>query len=82
MNLKKFLHKGLGITMMSKFKGHNLEDSEAYMTGLSYSQKQAFYEGVIGYALLSGIKKDELENTCSSFLYDTDICLNVLENIK
>ncbi len=77
-----FCLKGLGITMMSKFKGQNLQGSEVYVAELSSSQKQAFYEGVIGYALLSGVKKDELRNTCNLFINDTNICQNVLESLK
>jgi hypothetical protein len=77
----QFCLKGLGLTMMSKFKGQNLEGSEIYVASLPPSQKQSFYEGVLGYARLSGISKPKLEVTCNLFKTDTSICLTVLKNI-
>lgn len=73
-----FCLKGLGITMMSKFKGQHLEDSEVYVTQLSYDQKYAFYLGVLGYARLSGVSKSDLETTCSLFKVDSGVCLAAL----
>jgi hypothetical protein len=73
-----FCLKGLGITMMSKFKGQHLEGSEVYVDGLSKNEKRAFYEGVLGYARLSGVSDDELQHTCTLFKNDTDICRAVL----
>lgn len=74
----KFCLKGLGITMMSKFKGQHLEGSEVYMEGLPDEEKHAFYQGVLGYARLSGVPGEELKNTCSLFKNDGDICLAAL----
>ena len=73
-----FCLKGLGITMMSKFKGKHLEGSEVYVDGLTLNDKKAFYQGVMGYAKLSGVEKSDLESSCRSFKNDTDICLAVL----
>ncbi len=74
----QFCLKGLGITMMSKFKGQHLESSEMYVDGLPTEQKRAFYEGVLGYATLSGISNDELTATCALFKTDSAICESVL----
>lgn len=76
----EFCLKGLGITMMSKFKGHHLEGSEVYANGLSVEEKRAFYEGVLGYARLSGVSRTDLESSCASLKNDTHICDIVLEN--
>ncbi len=73
--------KGLGITMMSKFKGKNLEGSEMYVAGLSDPLKYAFYQGVLGYANLSGVKELELQETCSLFKTDGNLCLTVLQEV-
>ena len=73
--------KGLGITMMSKFKGENLEGSEVYVAGLSYPLKYAFYQGVLGYAHLSGVKESELQATCALFKTDGNLCLTVLQEV-
>ena len=75
----EFCLKGLGMTMMSKFKGQNLEGSEKYVAESSPKEKHAFYQGVIGYARLSGIKEVELQKTCSILENDTTICEAVLE---
>lgn len=78
----EFCLKGLGITMMSKFKGQHLEGSEVYVDGLSTEKKRAFYEGVMGYAYLSSLRKSELEHSCNLFKNDTDICLTVVRDIQ
>lgn len=78
----EFCLKGLGITMMSKFKGQHLEGSEIYVNGLAAEKKQAFYEGVMGYARLSGISEVELQNSCNLFKTDADICTAVLRDSK
>jgi hypothetical protein len=68
--------------MMSKFKGQHLEGSEVYVAGLSAEAKQAFYEGVLHYADLSGVHKDVLNATCNLFKTDTNICIAVLNEIN
>lgn len=72
-----FCLKGLGITMMSKFNGQNLEGSELYVTGLAPELRYAFYQGVLGYAQLSGVGEAELKNTCNLFKTDSELCLGV-----
>ena len=79
---KDFCLKGLGITMMSKFKGQHLEKSAAYVADLPSEQRRFFYEGVLGYATLSGVQKSKLEKTCSLFTYDYALCLAVLRQVK
>jgi plastocyanin len=77
----QFCLKGLGITMMSKFKGENLEGSENYVAGLPPEQRNNFYRGVLGYAHLSGVSKEELRTTCSLFVNDSALCFAMLEEI-
>lgn len=77
-----FCLKGLGITMMSKFKGKNMEESEVYVTGLSNEEKSAFYDGVMGYAHLSGLSKSVLVATCGRFQDDRASCLRVVEILE
>lgn len=77
-----FCLKGLGITMMSKFKGQNLEGSEVFVDGLSAEKKRAFYEGVMGYARLSGLGEEKLNNACGLLKTDMEICLGVLKDAK
>jgi plastocyanin len=77
-----FCLKGLGITMMSKFKGQNLEGSEVYVTGLSPQLRYSFYQGVLGYAQLSGVQEQTLQETCELFQTDNSLCLNVLNELK
>jgi plastocyanin len=78
----EFCLKGLGITMMSKFKGQHLERSEIYVEWLPDREKHAFYQGVLGYARLSGVGEKELKNTCALFKNDGDICLAALLESK
>lgn len=73
-----FCLKGVGITMNSRFKGHNLEQSEIYVDGLDTNKKKSFYQGVFGYANLSGVTAEELKNTCAKFKNDKDICESVM----
>jgi len=73
-----FCFKGLGMTMMSKFKGQNMEQSEVYVAGQSLEEKQAFYQGVMGYAHLSGLSSDELQNVCNLLKNDALICSDAL----
>jgi plastocyanin len=77
----QFCLKGLGITMMSKFKGENLQGSENYVAALPIDQRTNFYRGVLGYAHLSGVSKEELRQTCSLFIVDAALCSTVLEEI-
>ncbi len=74
----EFCLKGLGITMMSKFKGKHLEGSEVYVVGLSNTEKSAFYKGVLGYARLSGISANELGGSCDLFKTDKELCKSAL----
>ncbi len=75
----QFCLKGLGMTMMSRFKGQNLEDSETYVDGFSDDNKFAFYQGVTGYAHLSGVSVDTLQNACNMLVNDSVICLQALD---
>jgi plastocyanin len=77
-----FCLKGLGITMMSKFKGQNLEGSELYVTGLDADLKYAFYQGVLGYAQLSGKTASELAATCTRFATDSVLCDGVYQSME
>jgi hypothetical protein len=80
-NDTNFCLKGVGITMNSNFKAHNLERSEVFMEGKTLPQKKAFYQGVFGYANLTGVAESEIRNTCDSFTNDTAICNSVVEKI-
>lgn len=77
-----FCLKGLGITMMSKFHGQNLEGSEIYMTGLDADLKYGFYQGVLGYAQLSGKSAKELSETCGKFTTDEPLCYSVYQSME
>lgn len=77
-----FCLKGLGITMMSKFQGRNLEGSELYVAGLDAELRYAFYQGVLGYAQLSGVSETELQRTCGLFQADGALCLSVHQSMK
>lgn len=77
-----FCLKGLGITMMSKFKGKNLEGSELYVKGLDPELRYSFYQGVLGYAQLSGVSEEELKKTCSLFQTDSELCLSVHKSME
>ena len=79
---KGFCLKGLGITMMSKFKGVHMEGSEVYVQELSQVEKKAFYEGVMGYARLSGLSQQALEKVCNLLKTDGAICLSALASDK
>ena len=77
-----FCLKGLGITMMSKFNGQHLEGSELYVTGLAPELKYAFYQGVLGYAQLSGVSETVLKQTCALFKVDSELCFSVHTSMK
>jgi plastocyanin len=77
-----FCLKGLGITMMSKFNGRDLEGSELYVTGLDADLKYAFYQGVLGYAQLSGKSASELSMTCGKFSNDSPLCFSVYQSME
>ncbi len=74
--------KGVGITMVTHFKATHLEQSEALVAGLTVDQKHGFYEGVIGYARLSGVSETELVRTCAAMQTDASICAAALEDSK
>ncbi|MDB5239076.1 MAG: hypothetical protein JWO00_411 [Candidatus Parcubacteria bacterium] len=73
-----FCLKGLGMTMMSKFKGQSMENSEMYATDLSLAEKYSFYEGVLGYAHLSGLSNAQLGDVCGLLKGDSLVCLDAL----
>ncbi len=70
--------KGIGITMMSNFKGKNLEQAASLASGLDTTQKSSLYEGLMGYAQLSGMNGDALLGTCELFQEDKDLCVNAV----
>jgi hypothetical protein len=74
-----FCLKGLGMTMMSKFKGKNLEESEIYVDKLSVEQKHAFYQGLINYSRLSGISEENLKKACGLLKNDGVVCIDAME---
>ncbi|MES2471074.1 MAG: hypothetical protein V4526_02480 [Patescibacteria group bacterium] len=78
----QFCLKGLGMTMMSKFKGQNMEGSEIYVDGMSIDEKRAFYQGVTGYARLSGVSAEQLRNACLMLKSDVEVCLDALSGYK
>jgi hypothetical protein len=78
----EFCLKGLGMTMMSKFKGKNMEGSEVYVDGFADDKKYAFYQGVTGYAHLSGVSVANLETACGLLVHDSLICLSALDGYK
>ncbi|NRH21069.1 hypothetical protein HOO68_03430 [Candidatus Gracilibacteria bacterium] len=78
----EFCLKGIGITMMKHFTSHHLEKSESLVKNLSTSQKSAYYEGIIGYAILSSVPRVDLNTFCSDLRVDTPVCLKVLKNAK
>ena len=72
--------RGVGITMMKHFTSHNLAKSESLVAGLTSEQKYAYYQGVIGYARLSGVKETDLEKYCNELQNDTKVCNAVRQN--
>lgn len=74
----QFCLKGLGLTMMSKFKGKNLHESEQYVVGLPILHKFAFYQGVVGYATISGLSDIQITNACNLLTTDSQICLSAI----
>lgn len=70
--------KGVGITMISHLQGTHLEQSEPFVEGSGFEEKYAFYEGVMGYAKLSGISPGVLTAACRAMKEDADICLAAL----
>jgi hypothetical protein len=75
---RHFCLKGLGMTMMSKFKGAGLEGSEKYSAGLTAKQKLSFYEGMVNYSMLSGKTSQNLRAVCGLLKTDASICLEAL----
>ncbi len=73
-----FCLQGIGITMMNHFKGQHLEQSESFASGLTDSEKAAFYKGVIGYAYFSGISKSDLTQACTAMTTDSAACFTAL----
>lgn len=77
-----FCLKGLGMTMMSKFRGENMEGSEVYVDGFSDENKKSFYLGVMGYARLSGVSGESLLKTCELFKQDKELCMQAVNATK
>ncbi len=73
-----FCLKGLGMTMMSKFKGKGMESSEVYVEGLTIQQKHAFYQGVVNYSMLNGLTSDDLQKACGLLKNDSLVCEDAL----
>lgn len=71
--------KGVGIAMNKNFKSKNLESVEDYVNNLTFYQRYAFYQGVLGYAVFSGVPKSDLKETCKLFKNDMNMCINVLD---
>ncbi len=76
----RFCLKGIGITMMKHFTSRHLEKSENLVTYLTASQKYAYYEWIIGYALLSSVARTDLNIFCWELKLDASICTSVLKN--
>ncbi len=74
----QFCLKGLGLTMMSKFKGKNLHESEQYVVGLPVLHKLAFYQGVVGYSTISGLSDSQITSICNLLTTDSQICLSAM----
>ncbi len=77
-----FCLKWVGITMMKHFTSHHLDKTEKLTQYLTYSQKYAYYEWVIGYSLLSSVPRKNLQEFCSLLKTDVDICHQVLNTMK
>ncbi len=77
-----FCLKGVGITMMSRFKASGLERSESYVEQLEESERYSFYLGVIGYGHFSGMSRSELEDSCARFQHDSGLCFRALATIQ
>jgi hypothetical protein len=75
-----FCLKGVGITLMKHFTSSNLERTEQLVTSLTTKQKYSFYEGVVGYARLSGVTEQSLKSFCNRLQTDTVTCLSVMKN--
>ncbi len=77
-NDSAFCLRGVGITMVSHLKGTHLERSETFAVDFTPAEKLSFYRGVMGYARLSGIGDDELQNACAAMKTDADVCAKAL----
>ena len=84
-NLKEddtnFCVKGVGITMNSHFKGQSLERSEVYAKNIKNINKKAYYQGVFGFAKLTGIDFENLKSSCEKFKNDREFCLDAINSI-
>jgi hypothetical protein len=78
-NDTQFCLKGVGITMMKHFTSSQLEKTESLVQGLGYWEKYAYYQGVIGYARLSGVSDSSLTNVCNQLKADIEVCLTVIK---
>ena len=77
----QFCLKGVGMTMMSKFKNKHLENAETLVAVFSPELKKAFYQGVFGYAHLAGFSIADLNATCSLFKVDGELCKEVVKEL-
>ncbi len=76
----EFCLKGVGITMNSLFKKGDFEKSEDYVTGLLYGQRYAYYQGVFGYARLSGRESLTMSLVCDKMKSDGALCKEVVSS--
>ncbi|GAB0174971.1 MAG: hypothetical protein HHAS10_08500 [Candidatus Altimarinota bacterium] len=76
---KQFCLKGVGITMMKHFTSHHLDKTEGLVKNLSYNQKFSYYQGVLGYSILSNVPRASLAGFCEKLLNDTNICKEALK---
>lgn len=79
---QNFCLKWIGITMMKHFTSNHLDRTEKLTKTLSYNQTYAYYEGVIGYSLLSSMPRKNLQEFCSFLKTDGLICQKVLSTMK
>lgn len=76
----RYCLRGVGITMMKHVTSRNLPAAEPFVAGLNYGKKYAYYEGVIGYARLSGVTEKSITEFCSVLKTDTEVCTDVQKN--
>jgi plastocyanin len=77
---ERYCLRGVGITMMKHVTSHHLEETESLVAGLGDGEKNAYYEGVIGYARLSSVSEDDLAVFCSLLKDDAEVCAEVQKN--
>ncbi len=78
----RFCLKWVWITMMKHFTSNHLEKSESLVKKLTESQKYSYYEWIHSYALLSSVKKVDLDIFCGNLSQDRVICRRALADAK